>query len=84
MPHVVQISFFLDPHRRPPAELLSAWSTLVDVAEAVSTQGVRVSVVQASSHIERFDRNGVQYHFLPFEDVSSGLAQKQISTDYRV
>jgi glycosyltransferase involved in cell wall biosynthesis len=72
MPHVVHISFFLDPHARSPAELLGAWSTLVDVAEAASTPGIRVSVVQASSHIEQFDRNGVQYHFLPFEDVSSG------------
>jgi glycosyltransferase involved in cell wall biosynthesis len=72
MPHVVQIGFFLDPHGRSPAELLSAWSSLVDVAEAASTPGIRVSVVQASSHVEQFVRNGVQYHFLPFEDVSSG------------
>jgi len=72
MPHIVQISFFLDPLGRSPTELLSAWSTLVDVAEAASTQGIRVSVVQASLHIEQFDRNGVQYHFSPFADLSSG------------
>jgi glycosyltransferase involved in cell wall biosynthesis len=71
MPHVVHISFFLDPLGRSPAELLSAWSTLVDVAEAASTPGIHVSVVQASSHIEQFDRNGVQYHFLPIDDAAS-------------
>jgi glycosyltransferase involved in cell wall biosynthesis len=76
MPHVVHIGFFLDPHGRSPAELLSAWSTLVDVAEAASTPGIRVSVVQNCSHIEQLDRNGVQYHFLPFEDAALGAAHR--------
>jgi glycosyltransferase involved in cell wall biosynthesis len=76
MPHVVHIGFFLDPHGRSPAALLSAWSTLVDVAEAASTPGIRVSVIQNCSHIEQLDRNGVQYHFLPFEDASSGDAHR--------
>jgi glycosyltransferase involved in cell wall biosynthesis len=80
MPHVVQISFFNDPHGRVPAALLSAWSTLVDVAEAASQPGIHVSVVQASSHMEQIDRNGVQYHFLPIADVSSADAH---SAGYR-
>jgi glycosyltransferase involved in cell wall biosynthesis len=64
--HVAQISFFSDPHGRLPSELLTAWPTLVDVAEAASRAGVRISVLQASSHAEHFEQNGVQYHFLPF------------------
>jgi glycosyltransferase involved in cell wall biosynthesis len=72
MPHVAQIGFFNDPQGRSPAQLLNAWPSLVDVAEAASISGIRVSVIQASSQIEQFDRNGVQYHFLPIEDVSSG------------
>jgi glycosyltransferase involved in cell wall biosynthesis len=64
--HVAQISFFSDPRGRLPSELLTAWPTMVDVAEAVSLTGVRISVVQASSQTEHFERNGVQYHFLPF------------------
>ena len=34
--HVVQISFFSDPEERSPAQLLEAWPTLVDVAEAAA------------------------------------------------
>jgi glycosyltransferase involved in cell wall biosynthesis len=64
--HVVQISFFNDPAGRKPAELLEAWPSLVDVANAACRAGVRVTVVQASSHSERLERDGVYYHFLPF------------------
>ena len=64
--HVIQISFFNDPAGRLPAQLLEAWPTLVDVAEAASGAGVHVSVVQACSHSERLERNGVRYYFLPF------------------
>jgi glycosyltransferase involved in cell wall biosynthesis len=64
--HVVQISFFSDPERRSPAQLLDAWPTLVDVAEAACRSGIRVSVVQASSHSEHIARQGVRYYFLPF------------------
>jgi glycosyltransferase involved in cell wall biosynthesis len=67
MPHVVQISFFNDPLRRSAAQLLSAWPTLVDVAEAAANSGSDVSLVQASSQTEHFERNGVHYHFLPFD-----------------
>ena len=71
MPHVVQISFFNDPQGRSAAQLLNAWPTLVDVAEAAARSGSDISVVQASSQSERLERNGVQYHFLPFGDASS-------------
>jgi len=64
--HVVQISFFSDPERRSPAQLLDAWPTLVDVAEAVCRSGIRVSVVQASSHSEHIARRGAHYYFQPF------------------
>jgi glycosyltransferase involved in cell wall biosynthesis len=68
--HVAQISFFDDPRGRLPSELLTAWPSMVDVADAVSLAGVRVSVVQASSHTEHFERNGVQYHFMPFGEAA--------------
>ncbi len=68
LPHVVQISFFNDPQGRSPAQLLDAWPTLVDVAEAASRPGIRVSVVQACSHSERLARAGVHYYFQPFGD----------------
>ena len=67
--HAVQISFFNDPEARSPAELLNAWPTLVDVAEAASQSGVRVSVVQASAHLpgesplcERWRRGAIGFN----------------------
>src|ERR1700679_4004133 len=66
--HVVQISFFRDPLERLPAQLLHAWPSLVNVAEAACAGGTRVTVVQASSHSRCLVRGGVHYHFLPFEE----------------
>jgi glycosyltransferase involved in cell wall biosynthesis len=66
--HVVQISFFNDPARRAPLQLLDAWPTLVDVADAASRSGIRVSVLQACPHTERLVRAGVHYYFQPFGD----------------
>jgi glycosyltransferase involved in cell wall biosynthesis len=66
--HVVQISFFNDAEGRLPAQLLDAWPSLVDVAEAAFRIGIRVSVVQACSHSERLVRGGVHYYFQPFGD----------------
>jgi glycosyltransferase involved in cell wall biosynthesis len=66
LPHVVQISFFSDPEQRSPAQLLEAWPTLVDVAEGAARSNLRVSVVQACTHSEHLERNGVHYYFLPF------------------
>ncbi|HEX5460275.1 MAG TPA: glycosyltransferase family 4 protein [Steroidobacteraceae bacterium] len=65
--HVVQVGFYVDPLRREPAQLLQAWPTLVDVAEAARDGGIRVSVVQASARAQTLDQNGVQYHFFPRE-----------------
>lgn len=69
MLHVVQISFFADRQGRPPEQLLEAWSTLRDVAEAACLAGVRVSVVQACARAERLRRLGVWYYFLPFGEM---------------
>ena len=70
MLHVSQISFFNDPRGRSPSELLTAWPTMVDVAEAASRAGVRISVVQACPRTEHLEKNGVQYHFLPFGEAA--------------
>jgi glycosyltransferase involved in cell wall biosynthesis len=62
--HVAQISFFVDPQRRVPAQLLEAWHSLGDVAAAAASQGVRVTVVQASEIEGRIERDGVSFHFV--------------------
>jgi glycosyltransferase involved in cell wall biosynthesis len=68
LPHVVQISFFNDVQARSPAQLLDAWPSMVDVAEAASRSGIRVSVVQACAHSQQLARAGVNYYFQPFGD----------------
>lgn len=62
-PHVVHVGFHRDSQRREPEELLAAWPTLVDVAEAARQEGLQVSVVQACHRARTLDRNGVSYHF---------------------
>lgn len=63
---VAQLGFLRDPAARAPAELLAAWPTLVDVAEAVSSAEVCVSVLQNCSAEAQLRENGVSYYFLPF------------------
>ena len=70
--HVVQISFFRDAEERLPSQLLQAWPSLVDIAEAACAGETRVTVVQASSHSARLERGGVRYHFLPFGEAEQG------------
>jgi glycosyltransferase involved in cell wall biosynthesis len=63
-PHVVQVGFYVDPHRREPAQMLQDWPTLVDVAESARRGGMRVTVVQACHRPDILSRNGVRYHFV--------------------
>jgi len=70
--HAAQLSFFVDPEGRSATQLLDVWPTLVDVAEAASRAGVRVSVVQASQHADTARRGDTLFHFLPFGDSKSG------------
>jgi glycosyltransferase involved in cell wall biosynthesis len=73
--HVLQISFYLDPLARRPAELLKEWPTLVDVAEAVAQAGARVSVIQACSTQAEITLNDVSYYFVRAADRAPSLAQ---------
>lgn len=76
--HAVQVSFFDDPQQRSPPQLLEAWPTLVDVAEAARRSGMRVSVVQNSPHRQHLQRDGVSYHFLPFGGVPSAMRRNAV------
>lgn len=62
--HVAQISFFADPARRTPEQLLDAWHSLVDIATSVTLVGARVSVVQASAIEGRLSRADAEFHFV--------------------
>jgi glycosyltransferase involved in cell wall biosynthesis len=62
--HAVQISFFVDPFRRAPQELLRVWPSLADVAEAAADGGQRVTVVQACTQTLTLNHRGIDYHFV--------------------
>lgn len=81
MLHVAQVSFFLDPQGREPEQLLHDWPSLVDVAEAASAAGVRISVIQACSQSRRLTRNGVDYHFLRPDEVVPTIACSEAFID---
>ena len=71
--HVVQVGFHVDARGRDPAQLLEAWPTLVDVAEAAQQDGLRVSVVQACHRAQTLHRNGVPYYFFASATDAPGL-----------
>jgi glycosyltransferase involved in cell wall biosynthesis len=61
---IVQVSCAPDAFRRAPGDLLDAWPTLVLVAKAVSTAGVKVTVVLSSHRDDVCERDGVAYRFV--------------------
>ena len=65
--HVAQVSLYQDPQRRAAEDLLTAWPTMVDVAEAAHAAGARVSVIQACITAQTLTQNGVRYYFIPAE-----------------
>jgi glycosyltransferase involved in cell wall biosynthesis len=64
MLRVAHVGCDIDPAGRDPEALLEAWPTLPAVAEATSSAGALVTVVHASAVPARFQRNGVNYHFV--------------------
>ena len=71
--HVMQINFFVDRERRAPKKLLEDWFTLGDVARAVASAGVRVTVVQASWSPVEITRDGVEYLFVAPDSAGAPL-----------
>lgn len=64
---VVQLCLLRDPAGRPPDELLRAWRTLTLIAEAAARAGSQVDVLQTSAHHDTRVRDGIPYHFGPWD-----------------
>jgi len=75
VPHVAQVSFFIDPQGREPRRLLEDWPSLVDVAEAVAKGCGRVAVIQACRTSAHIARNGVDYYFVPPDSGASTISR---------
>jgi glycosyltransferase involved in cell wall biosynthesis len=73
--HVAQTSFFVDPFRRDPEQLLVDWHTVADLAAAAVGADQRVSVIQASMREARFTRAGVDFHFIAPDSAGAPLTR---------
>lgn len=73
----MQISLFVDEQRRPPETLLRDWHSLEDVAAAVASVGVRVTVVQASLTPGEITRRGVEFIFIAPDSSSTTLTSSR-------
>ncbi|RDI98008.1 glycosyltransferase [Dyella solisilvae] len=62
--HVAQVNFLPAPPDRAPVETLQRWPSLVDIAEAAASAGVRVSVIQLAAEEGQVERNGIAYYFV--------------------
>ncbi|HEY9130284.1 MAG TPA: glycosyltransferase family 4 protein [Dyella sp.] len=61
---VAQINFLPVPAEVSHARIVEEWHSLADIAEAVASADVRVTVIQASTRTERIVRNGIDYRFI--------------------
>lgn len=62
--HVAQVNFLPAPAAWEPDDVLHAWPSLVDVADAVRSSGTRVTVVQLAARDAHLVRDGVDYRFI--------------------
>ncbi|MCC4604329.1 glycosyltransferase family 4 protein [Xanthomonas campestris pv. badrii] len=61
--HVAQLNLVATPDGLSIEQVFAQWPSLADIAEAVASAGIRVSVIQASTLEARVSRHGVQYWF---------------------
>jgi glycosyltransferase involved in cell wall biosynthesis len=73
--HVAQIGFSNDRLGRAPRQLLEAWPSLTDIAQAATRAPARVSVIQAAAVSDRFVLGGVEYHFIARAARSTAIAR---------
>ncbi|ETC88499.1 glycosyltransferase [Xanthomonas hortorum pv. carotae str. M081] len=62
--HVAQLNLLPTPDGLSVEQVFAQWPSLADIAEAVASAGVRVTVIQASALNTRLTRQGVDYRFV--------------------
>lgn len=62
--HVALINFLPAPTDLAIDEIFVRWPSLADIAEAIATAGIRVSVLQMAAFDDRVTHAGVDYHFV--------------------
>ncbi|WP_434989964.1 glycosyltransferase family 4 protein [Xanthomonas melonis] len=62
--HVAQLNLVPTPEGASVEQVFAQWPSLADIAEAVASAGVRVTVIQASLLAQDIVREGVHYRFV--------------------
>ncbi|WAH66717.1 glycosyltransferase family 4 protein [Xanthomonas hortorum] len=65
--HVAQLNLLPTPDGLSVEQVFAQWPSLADIAEAVASAGVRVTVIQASALNTRLTRRGVDYRFVELD-----------------
>ncbi|CAD7717844.1 D-inositol-3-phosphate glycosyltransferase [Xanthomonas hydrangeae] len=65
--HVAQLNLLPTPDGLSVEQVFAQWPSLADIAEAVASAGVRVTVIQASALNTRLTRQGVDYRFVELD-----------------
>lgn len=78
--HVAQLNLVVTPDGASVEEVFAQWPSLADIAEAVASAGVRVTVIQASRRAQQCVRGGVHYHFLDLGARGSKVRAETLAT----
>lgn len=77
--HVAHLNLVPTPDGLSVEQVFAHWPTLADIAEAVASAGVQVSVIQASALNTRLRRQGVDYRFADLHQRSSAVRARTLA-----
>ncbi|MCS3808753.1 glycosyltransferase family 4 protein [Xanthomonas sp. 4461] len=78
--HVAQLNLLPTPVGLSAAQVFAYWPSLADIAEAVASAQVRVSVIQASALNVQIARQGVDYRFVALGARGSATRAAKLSS----
>ncbi|KHS05793.1 glycosyl transferase [Xanthomonas phaseoli pv. phaseoli] len=77
--HVAHLNLVPTPDGLNVEQVFAHWPTLADIAEAVASAGVQVSVIQASALNTRLRRQGVDYRFADLHQRGSAVRARTLA-----
>ncbi|MBV6814486.1 glycosyltransferase family 4 protein [Xanthomonas campestris pv. passiflorae] len=77
--HVAHLNLVPTPDGLSAEQVFAQWPSLADIAEAVASAGVQVSVIQASALDTRMRRAGVDYRFADLHQRGSAVRARTLA-----
>lgn len=81
--HVAQLNLVPTPDGWSVEQVFAQWPSLADIAEAVTSAGVRVTVIQSCALNTRLTRQGVDYRFVALGERGSTLRARRLAAMLR-